>query len=64
VAILLADGNRSRDNGTAQITAPDETVGLIDQLRAAHVVLTYDPDTRALRTSDAGAAAITVAQAR
>jgi hypothetical protein len=64
VAILLAGGSRPGDNRTAQITAPAETADLIDQLRAAHVVLTYDPDTRTLRTSGASVAAVAVAQAR
>jgi site-specific DNA recombinase len=63
VAILLADGSLPGGSGTMQITAPAETADLIDELRAAHVVLTYDPDTRTLRTSGADTAAVAVGQA-
>ena len=35
-----------------QVTAPDETAGLIDRLRASDVTLTYDPDTRTIRSGD------------
>jgi site-specific DNA recombinase len=58
VAILLADGSQPGNNGAAQITAPATTADLINQLRGAHTVLTYDPDTRTLRTSSADAAVI------
>lgn len=47
-----------------QVNSPDEAAVLIDQLRSASITLTYDPDTRTLRTSGAGIAAITVGQAR
>ena len=52
VAILLARDGQAPASGTAQVTAPAETAGLIDQLRAAGVTLTYDPDTRTIRTGD------------
>jgi hypothetical protein len=42
-----ARGNR----GPGQLTGPDGTAALIDQLRAGGVLLTYDPDDRTLRTS-------------
>jgi len=52
LAILLAGhagrpvrGSRSR----TQLTGPDGTAALIDQLRADGTVLTYDPDGRTLR---------------
>ena len=35
-----------------QVAAPAETAGLIDRLRASDVTLTYDPDTRAIRSGD------------
>ena len=35
-----------------QVTAPAETAGLIDRLRASGVTLTYDPDTRTIRSGD------------
>ena len=42
-----------------QITSPDETAALIDQLRTAGITLTYDPDTRTIGTSDSVIAAVT-----
>ena len=45
-----------------QITAPGEAALLIDQLRTSGITLTYDPDTRTLRTGDS--AAVTVGQNR
>jgi hypothetical protein len=56
IAILLADPARkaARGNrGLAQLTGPDGTAALIDQLRADGVVLTYDPGDRTLRAGDA-----------
>ena len=53
IAILLAGpaGKTARGNrGLAQLTGPDGTAALIDQLRADGTVLTYDPDDRTLRT--------------
>ena len=43
VAILLASGGQPGGNGTVQVTAPAETVDLIDRLRDSGAVLTYDP---------------------
>ncbi|MDQ2812104.1 MAG: hypothetical protein M3Z75_09545 [Actinomycetota bacterium] len=60
VAIPFADGSRPGGSGTMQVTAPADTADLIDQLRAAQVVPTYDPDTRTLRTSGADTAAVAV----
>jgi len=60
VAILLASGGQAQGSDTAQITDPAETACLIDQLRAAGVSLTYDPDTRAVRTDGNSAVAVTV----
>jgi hypothetical protein len=45
-----------------QITAPGRAAGLIDQLRTAGITLTYNPDTRTIRSSDS--AAVTVGQDR
>ena len=33
-----------------QITAPAQTADLIDRLRTARAILTYDPDTHTIRT--------------
>ena len=63
VAILL-DRDPALSSGTAQITAPRETAALIDQLRTAGIILTYDPDTRTLRTGDSSIAAVTVGRNR
>ena len=63
VAILL-DRDPAPSSGTAQITAPRETAALIDQLRTAGIILTYDPDTRTLRTGDSSIAAVTVGRNR
>jgi site-specific DNA recombinase len=60
VAILLASGGHAQDSGTAQITDPAETACLIDQLRTAGVSLTYDPDTRTIRTGDNSTVAVSV----
>jgi hypothetical protein len=49
VAILLGH-EPAPSSGITQITAPDETTALIDQLRTAGIILIYDPDTRTLRT--------------
>jgi hypothetical protein len=46
------------------VTAPGETADLIDQLRTAGITLTYDPDTRTLRTSDSDIAAVVIGQDR
>ncbi len=63
VAILL-DRDPALSSGTAQITAPRETAALIDQLRTAGIILTYDPDTRTLRTGGSSIAAVTVGRNR
>jgi hypothetical protein len=47
-----------------QMTAPNETAALIDQLRAAGITLTYDPGTRTIRTSDSSIAAVTIGRDR
>ena len=63
MAILL-DRDPAPSSGTAQITAPRETAALIDQLRTAGIILTYDPDTRTLRTGNSSIAAVTVGRNR
>jgi site-specific DNA recombinase len=56
VAILL--------NGhTSGLTTPDRTASMIDQLWARGIILTYDPDTRTIRTGDRNSIAVTVAAA-
>jgi site-specific DNA recombinase len=60
VAILL-DGHAS--GHTAGLTTPDRTAGLIDQLWAHGIILTYDPDTRTIRTGDSNPIAVTAAAA-
>ena len=51
LAILLARGSQANGDGQpAQVTAPAQTADLIDQLRTAGVILTYDPGTLTLRT--------------
>ena len=52
LAILLSGDDQALPDGTMQITAPGQAAGLIDQLRTAGITLTYDPDTRTIRTSD------------
>lgn len=61
LAILQASDGHGRPGskqGGARITAPAQAADLIDHLRAAGVTLTYDPDTRTLRTGNG--AAVTV----
>jgi hypothetical protein len=48
------------NSGLAQLTGPDGTAALIDQLRADGVVLTYDPDGRTLRAGGHEAPSLTV----
>ena len=62
LAILLNGDDQALPDGTMQVTAPGQAAGLIDQLRTAGITLTYDPDTRTIRTSDS--AAVTVGQDR
>ena len=47
-----------------QITSPDEAAALIDQLRTAGITLTYDPDTRTIRSGDSAIAAVTLGRDR
>jgi hypothetical protein len=47
-----------------QVTTPDEAAGLIDRLRAAGIPLTYDPDTRTVRTGDNETVAVAIGQDR
>jgi site-specific DNA recombinase len=66
LAILHASDDhdrRSREQDSAQITAPAQAANLIDHLRAMGVALTYDPDTRTLQTDTNEAVAVTVGQA-
>ena len=44
--------------GPGQVTGPDDTADLIDQLRAGGIVLTYHPDDRTLHASDQDAPVI------
>lgn len=66
MAILLAgnDMGRGERNGIMQLTTPSETAGLIDQLRTAGIILTYDPDTRTVRAGDSHPLAVTAATSR
>jgi hypothetical protein len=63
IGILLAGpaGTPARGNrGLAQVTGPDGTAALIDQLRAGGVLLTYDPDDRTLCTGDHDTLSVTI----
>jgi site-specific DNA recombinase len=60
LAILLGGDPQELPYGTMQVTAPGETAGLIDQLRTTGITLTYDPNTRTIRTGDSDVAAITI----
>jgi DNA invertase Pin-like site-specific DNA recombinase len=64
LAILLGGDDRTLPDGTLQVTAPGETAGLIDQLRTAGITLTYDPDTRTIRTGGRDSVGVTVGQDR
>jgi hypothetical protein len=64
VAILIASGGQPGGNGTVYVTAPAETVGLIDRLRDSGAVLTYDPETRTIRTSGRDPVAVTAGRDR
>ena len=50
---ILHVGHGQAHGGTMQVTAPAETAGLIDRAAnsSEHVTLTYDPDTRTIRSS-------------
>jgi len=65
LAILLTgDGSEPEPGGRglAQLTGPDGTADLIDQLRADGIVLTYDPDDRTLSAGDCGVPPVVVAK--
>ena len=64
LAILLASGGQPGGNGTVQVTAPAETAGLIDRLRASGAVLIYDPETRTIRTTGSDPVAVTAGKGR
>jgi site-specific DNA recombinase len=64
LAILLSSDHQALPDGTMQVTAPGEAAGLIDHLRTAGITLTYDPDTRTIRTGDSDSVAVTVGQDR
>jgi hypothetical protein len=64
LAILLAGDDQALPDGTMPVTVPGEAAGLIDQLRTAGITLTYDPDTRTIRTGDNDSVAVTVGQNR
>jgi hypothetical protein len=58
---ILVDGHAS--GHTAGLTTPDRTAGMIDQLWARGIILTYDPDTRTISTGDSNPIAVTAAAA-
>jgi site-specific DNA recombinase len=63
LAILLAGRATApgcRDRSPARATAPADAAGLIDQLRADGVVLTYDPDNGTLRAGDRDAPSVVI----
>jgi hypothetical protein len=64
IAILHADVDHAKSDGTIQITTPVETAGLIDQLRTAGIILTYDPDTQTIRADDSHPLMVTAAASR
>jgi hypothetical protein len=55
-----AGSARTPGHGPAQITGPADAAGLIDQLRADSVVLTYNPDDRTLRAGDRNTPFVTI----
>ncbi len=63
IAILLAEPATAparRNWRPAQVTTPASAAALIDQLRTARVVLTYDPNDRSLRASGRDELSITI----
>ena len=63
ISILLAGAARTPGAGgcgAAQLTGPEDTAGLIDQLRADGVVMTYDPDDRTLHAGSPDAPSVTI----
>ena len=67
LAILRA-GNSGEpdpdDAGLAQLTSPADVADLIDQLRAAGTILTYDPDNKTVRAGDRDTPSVVIAQDR
>ncbi len=63
IAILLGEDQAPPD-GAMRIVASGEAGALIDQLRAAGITLTYDPDKRTLRAGGSSVAAVAVGQCR
>ncbi len=60
-AVAILHGDHALPNGSMQVAAPGEVAALIDQLRTADITLTYEPDTRTLRTSsDSNSATVAV----
>jgi hypothetical protein len=63
IAILLAVPARKphrTDCGLAQLTRPDGSAALIDQLRAGGTVLTYEPASRTLRADGHDAPSVVI----
>jgi len=67
ISILLAGYARAPGRGScgaAQVTGPADTAGLIDQLRADGLVLTYDPEDQTLRACRQDAPPVTIGNNR
>ena len=67
ISILLVGYARTPGRGScgaAQVTGPADTAGLIDQLRADGLVLTYDPDEQTLRAGRQDAPPVTIGNNR
>ncbi len=63
IAILLASPAgtpRHGNRGLAQVTGPDGTAALIDQLRTERIILTYDPQDQTLRAGGHDAPSVTI----
>jgi hypothetical protein len=63
ISILLAGstGTPGRGScGAAPVTGPADTAGLIDQMRADGLVLTYDPDDQTLRAGSQDTPPVTI----
>jgi site-specific DNA recombinase len=63
ISILLAGYARTPGRGSCgvtQVTGPADTAGLIDQMRADGLVLTYDPDDQTLRAGSRDAPPVTI----
>ena len=63
-AILLARGSQRNGDGTRQLTTPTQAAALVDRLRTAGVILTYDPGTLTMRTHDDDPIAVTTGRNR